>query len=152
MRLPVILLPIALLFLGGIGLVLLLWPSRWLRRQRNPWQPDTPENRLYTRSLGQMVCLFLLLIVSGFGSGATAEGFHRNILVALWISFLFVPVLVWILWRTSPLRRVARRLLTGELDEEKWELRMSLAFSGLLTSMIITAFLLALNGYYPGKR
>jgi hypothetical protein len=149
MRLPAILLPVALLFLGGIGLVLLLWPSRWLRRQRNPWQPDTPENRLYMRSMGQIVCLFLLLIASGFGSGATAEGFHRNILVALWISFLFVPVFVWILCRTSPLRRVARRLLTGELDEEKWELRMSLAFSGLLTSMIVTAFILALNGYYP---
>jgi hypothetical protein len=150
MRLPVIFVPIPLFFLAVIGLVLLLWPSRWLRRQRNPWQPDTPENRLYTRSAGQMVCLFMPLIVSVlFGSGATAEGFHRNILVALWISCPIVPVFVWILWRTPPLRRVARRLLTGELDEEKWELWMSLAFSGLLTSMIMTAFILALNGYYP---
>jgi cation transport ATPase len=144
--------PIVLLVFAGVGVTLLLWPSAWLRRSRNPWQPYTPENRLHMRSLGQMVCLFMLLIVSGlFGSGATAEGFHRNVLVALWTSFLFVPVFVWILWRTS-LRGVARRLLTGELDEEKWELWMSLAFSGLLTSMIMTAFILALNGYYPPQK
>jgi len=144
--------PIALLLFAAVGVALLLWPSWWLRRRRNPWQPDTPENRLHMRSVGLIVCLFLLLIVSGFGSGATAEGFHRNILVALWISFLVVPVFVSILWRTPPLRRVARRLRTGDLDEQKWELWMSLGFSGLLTSMIITAFILALNGHYPRQR
>jgi hypothetical protein len=144
-----IVVPIALLVLAGAGIALLLWPSAWLRRSRNPWQPDTPENRVQMRGVGLVVCLFLTLVVSGFGSGPVVEGFHRNILLALWMSFLGVPIFFWALWRVSPLRRVGRMILTGELAEQRWELWMSLVFSGLLLSIVLTAFFLAFKGFYP---
>lgn len=134
----------------GFGLGALLWPAKLLQRSRNPWFPDTAENRVQTRGFGVIVCLFLVLVVSGSGS-PVIEGFHRNILLALWASFLIVPIFLWILWQFTPLRFVARRLLTSEIAEEKWELWMSLAFSGLLLSIVLTAFILACKGYYPRR-
>jgi hypothetical protein len=144
-----VLFPAALLLLAGAGLGLLLWPSVLLKRSRNPWQPDTPENRVQMRGVGLIFCLFLTLVVSSFGSSPVIAGFRQNILLALWVSFFSVPIFLWVLWRVSPLRRVGRMMLTGELAEQRWELWMSLAFSGLLLSIVLSAFLLALKGFYP---
>ena len=142
-----IFLAIGLLFFVGIGVVLLVWPSKFLRHIQNPWQPDTPLNRVHTRALGVFVCLFLLLVISG--SMKTLEGFHRNILVALWASPVILPLFLWILWRYSPLLKVNRRYLAGEAEEPQWELRMSVAFCSLLSMIVVAAFLLAMTGIYP---
>ena len=142
-----ILLAVVLLFFAGIGVVLLLWPSKFLRHVQNPSQPDTPLNRVHMRSLGVVICLFLLLVISG--SMQALEGFHRNILLALWTSPVILPIFLWILWRYSPLKQVNRRYLGGEVEETQWELRMSAAFCSLLFFIVVTAFFLAERGTYP---
>lgn len=138
--------PIILLVFAGIGLTLLLWPSNFLLHIRNPWQPDTPENRVYVRGIGLVLCLFLIMAATG--SVNRLEGLHRNMLVALWASFLFLPIFFWVLWQFSPLRQMNRRHLAGDSDTG-WELWMSLAFSGLLSAIVLIAFFLARKGYYP---
>src|SRR5436853_7881268 len=86
------------LFFAGLALILLVWPSLFLRRIRNPLLPDTPCNRVQTRGIGLILCLFVLLVLSGVAPGSELhEGFHRNILVALWFSFLLVPILMLII-------------------------------------------------------
>jgi len=135
---------IVLLLSAGMSAVLLLWPSEFLRHIQNPWQPDTPVNRVHIRALGVYVCLFLLLIISG--SMKNLEGFHRNILLALWASPVILPIFLWILWRYSPLQHVNRRYLAGETEEPRWELRMNVAFCSLLSMIVVAAFLLAMKG------
>jgi hypothetical protein len=142
-----ILLAIVLLFFAGLGVILLLWPSKFLRHIQNPLQPDTPLNRVHMRSLGVVVCLFLLLTTSG--SMLALEGFHRNILLALWTSPIVLPIFLWILSRYSPLKQVNRSYLAGEAEETQWELRMCAAFCSLLFLMVVTAFFLAKRGIYP---
>jgi hypothetical protein len=142
-----ILLAIVLLFFAAIGVVLLLWPSKFLRHFQNPLQPDTPLNRVNMRALGVVICLFLLLVISG--SMQALEGFHRNILLALWTSPIILSIFLWILWRYSPLKQVNRLYLAGEAEETQWELRMSAAFGSLLFLIVATAFLLAKRGIYP---
>ena len=110
---------IVFLIFGGVGIVLLLWPSKFLRRVRNPLQPDTPINRASARAVGVVICLFVLVAVSG-----PFEGFHRNALVALAISPVILPIFLWILWRYSSLQRVNRRYLAGDKEEPQWEVRM----------------------------
>ena len=132
------------LFFAAIGIVLLLWPSAFLRHIQNPSQPDTPINRVHIRALGVLICLFVLLPFS-----EPFEGFHRNILLAMYASFVILPVFLWILWRYSPLQRVNRRCLTGESEEPQWELRMGIAFCSLLSVIVLTAFLLGMSGIYP---
>lgn len=140
-------LAIVLLFFAGIGVVLLLWPSKFLRHIQNPWQPDTPLNRVHTRALGVFICLFLLVIISG--SMKNLVGFHRNILLGLWALPIILPLFLWILWRYSPLQQVNRRYLAGEAEEPYWELRMNLAFCSLVSMIVLAAFLLAMRGIYP---
>jgi Mn2+/Fe2+ NRAMP family transporter len=135
---------IVLLFFAAVGVVLTVWPSMFLRHVRNPLQPDTPINRVHARALGVFVCLFVLVTISG-----AFEGFHRNILVALSVSPIVLPIFLWILWRYSSLQRVNRRYLTGEAEESHWELRMSIAFCSLLSIMVVFALLLAMSGIYP---
>jgi hypothetical protein len=142
-----ILLAIVLLLFAGIGVVLLIWPSKFLRHIQNPLQPDTPLNRVHIRPVGVFFSLFVLLIISG--STKTLEGFHRNILLALWASLVILPIFLWILWRYSSLQQVNRRYLAGEPDSAQWELRMSVAFCALLSVIVVTAFLLAMSGIYP---
>lgn len=142
-----ILFAIGLLIFVGIGVVLLLWPSVFLRHIHNPLQPDTPINRVYMRVLGVYFCLFILLPISG--STKTYEGFHRNILIALGVSPLILPIFLWILWRYSSLQQVNRRFLAGEPEDARWEFRMNVAFCLLLFAMIVTAFLLGMSGIYP---
>src|SRR2546429_3698408 len=81
------------LFFAGLALILLVWPSLFLRRIRNPLLPDTPWNRVQTRGIGLILCLFVLLVLSGGAPGSELhEGFHRNILVALWVSVFTVTI------------------------------------------------------------
>ena len=140
-----ILLAIGLLFFAGISVVLLISPSKFLRHVQNPLQPDTPVNRVHARAIG-IFFLFPLLIISG--STKALEGFHRNILLALWASLIILPIFLWILWRYSSLQQVNRRYLAGEPDSAQWELRMSVAFCSLLLTMVATAFFLGVNGIY----
>ena len=134
---------IVLLFFAAVGLVLMVWPSTFLRFLRNSLQPDTPINRVYSRAGGVLVCLFVLVAVSG-----AFEGFHKNILIALSISPVILPILLWILWRYSSLQRMNRRYLVDGTEEPHWELRMSLTFCSLLFIFVASALLLALHGIY----
>jgi hypothetical protein len=138
---------IFLLFFAGFGVVLLLWPSKVLRHFQNPLQPDTPLNRVQTRALGVIACLFVSVPISW--SVTTFEGFHKNILLALWASLVLLPIFLWILWRYSSLKQMNRRYLAGEAEDPQWEFRMSVTFSSLLILIVVTAFLLATRGIYP---
>jgi len=134
---------IGLLFFAAVGIVLMVRPSTLLRHVRNPLQPDTPINRVNARAVGVLICLFVLVTISG-----AFEGFHRNILVALSASPILLIVFLWVLWRHSSLQRVNRRYLTDETEEPHWELRMSIAFCSLLTVIVVSALLLARTGIY----
>ena len=138
-----IVVPIGFLIFLGVGIVLLLWPSKFLRHVRNPLQPDTPINRVNARAVGVVICLFVLVAVSG-----AFEGFHKNILVALAISPVILPIFLWILWRYSSLQRVHRRYLAADTEEPHWEVRMSIAFASLLCIIVLAASLLAARGIY----
>jgi hypothetical protein len=138
---------IVLLLFAGVGVVLLLWPSKFLRHFQNPFQPDTPINRVHMRALGVFLCLFLSVPISW--SVTTHESFHKNILLALWASPVLLPTFLWILWRFSSLQQVNRRFLAGEAEEPQWELRMSVAFCALLCVIVVAAVLLAMRGIYP---
>src|ERR1700682_6225431 len=133
-----ILFTLCLLAFAAIAVVCLLWPSKFLRHIKNPWQPDTPINRVYTRAVGIYFFLFPLMVFSG--SMKTLDGFHRNILLALSVSPIFLAVFLWILWQYSPLQQVNRRYLVGEDEDPHWELRMSLTFGSLLSIIVMAAF------------
>lgn len=134
---------IGFLFFLAAGVVLLAWPSVFLRHVRNPLQPDTPLNRVYARTVGFLFCLFVLVAVSG-----AFEGFHKNILIALSISPVILPILLWVLWRFSSLQGVNRRYLVDGTEDPRWELRMSVAFCSLLFIIVASALLLAMRGIY----
>src|SRR2546429_3762296 len=61
------------LFFAGLALILLVWPSLFLRRIRNPLLPDTPWNRVQTRGIGLILCLFVLLVLSGGAPGSELQ-------------------------------------------------------------------------------
>src|ERR1700682_1104886 len=106
--LPFVIVIVILLF-AGIGLILLVLPSLFLRLNPNPFMPDSPWNRVQMRGIGLFLCLFVLLIFSGGGpESGLLEKFHRNILVALYVFFFALPILMWILWRFS-VRSFVRR-------------------------------------------
>jgi hypothetical protein len=67
------------------------------------------------REVGLFFCLFVLMVISGSLKGL--EDFHKNISMALRVSPLLIPILLWILWQYSPLQQVIRRHLTGEQFE-----------------------------------
>lgn len=135
---------VVLLFFAAVGIILMAWPSAFLRHVRNPLQPNTPVNRVNARAVGVFICLLVLVTISG-----ALRGFHANILVALSVSPVILPIFLWILGRYSSLQRVNRRYLTGEGEEPQWELRMSIAFSLLLGLIVATAILLAMRDIYP---
>jgi len=135
---------VVFLFFLAIGIVLLVWPSAFLRFFRNPLQPDTPLNRVHMRPVGVITCLFVLLAISG-----AFEGFHKNILIALSISPVILPILLWILWRYSSLQQVNRRYLVDGAETPHWELRMGVVFCSLLFILVASALLLAMRGIYP---
>ena len=86
----VMIVSVLLLFLG-VGLILLIRPALHFRIFPNPLVRDTPWNRLQMRTVGLIVCLFILLVSSGLLTGISKsevlEGFHNNVLIALWASF-----------------------------------------------------------------
>ena len=134
---------IGFLLFAAVGVVLFVWPSAFLRHVRNPLQPDTPLNRVHARTLGVLFSLFVLVAVSG-----AFESFHKNILIALSISPVILPILLWILWRYSSLQRVNRRYLVDGTEEPHRELRLSVAFCSLLFIIVASALLLAMRGIY----
>lgn len=99
------------------------------------------------RAVGVAFCLFVLLPF--WGPTETSEGFHGNILIALVVFPVILPIFFWILWRYSSLQQVNRRYLAGEPQEPQWEHRMNVAFYLLLFAMIGIAFLLGMIGIYP---
>jgi hypothetical protein len=131
----------ALLAFAGVGLLLLLRPSVFLHKFPNPWQPNTIWNRVQMRAVGLYFCLFVLLPISGSQKGF--GGFQRNLVIALLSSPVLLAISFWAIWRYSSVQRVIRRQLTGEqLDDRLLELRMSLAFGGLLFLILFVAFVL----------
>jgi hypothetical protein len=91
-----------------------------------------------------------LMIFSGVSRGALKsdllEGFHRNILLALWVSPLIIPIILWILWRVS-VRAITRRSYTeGTLEDPAWERGITMVFCSLL--LFTVAWLLATKGHH----
>jgi hypothetical protein len=102
---------VALSLFAGISLSVLIRPSQYIRRSKNPWMEDTPWMRLQLRAVGLVFCLFILMVVSGILGGNTKsdllEGFHKNLLIALWLAFVagwVVGIVSWILWRFMAFR------------------------------------------------
>lgn len=142
--------------LTGLGLILVLQPSRYFRWFPNPFMPDTPWNRIQMREIGLVLCLFVLMVLSGLLRAAVksefAEGFHNNIVLALWITFVTVWVgglLSWILWRFSAIRASVSDHFTNEkFEDPAWERRVSLTFCSVLFIIIGAALFLAAMGFH----
>lgn len=119
--------------------------------------PDTPTNKVQLRGVGLVSCLMLLMMLSGILGGAFSsplvDAFADNMLLALWISFFGVPVLLWILWRVS-VRSFTRRCYTnGTFEDPIWERRMTVTFSSILLLVILIAWIFATRGIHlPFKR
>ena len=146
--LPFVIVIVILLF-AGIGLILLVLPSLFLRLNPNPFMPDSPWNRVQMRGIGLFLCLFVLLIFSGGGpESGLLEKFHRNILVALYVFFFALPILMWILWRFSVRSFVRRSYINGTLNDLAWERRMTLIFCSLLSLIVAIALALAAKGHH----
>lgn len=150
-----LLLVIVLLF-TGLGLILVLQPSLYFRWFPNPRMPDTPWNRIQMREVGLVLCLFVLMVLSGMSRRVVrsefADGFQNNIVVALWVTFLTVwvgGILFWILWRFSAIRTfVSGHFNSEKLENPAWERRMTLTFCSVLFFIVGIAFVLAAMGYH----
>ena len=138
------------LFFAFLSFTLLIHPGFFFRMFPNPLQPDTPWNRVQMRGVGLIFCLMLSMVFSGILRGAHAsallEGFHHNMLLALWIALLAVPILLWFLWRFSvrPITRSA--YISGSFENPAWERRMSIIFCSILVFIVGLAWLLAAKG------
>lgn len=134
---PGIFITVLLLGFAVAALVLLLRPSLFIRFANSPWQPDTPQNRVWARALGLYVCLFVLMT----GSGGFPV-FHRNIAIAAFVSPVLLPIVLWLLWKYSRLRQVMRQhLVDATTEDRRWERRMTLVFGGLLCTIVLIAVL-----------
>jgi hypothetical protein len=73
---------IALLIFSGVGLILLIHPALHFRIFPNPMMRDIPWIRLQMRTVGLVLCLFVLLIITSGWAGVpkreTLDGFHNN--------------------------------------------------------------------------
>jgi hypothetical protein len=148
----VIALTVLLLF-SGVGLILLIRPALHFRIFPNPLMRNTPWNRLQLRTLGLVLCLFILLVATGGWTGApnreTLDGFHNNILIALWASVFAAPIICWILWRFSVDFLVRRGHIDPSMEDPAWERSMTLTFCSLLLSITLIALFLAARGHHP---
>lgn len=150
-------LTIALLIFTGISVVLLVRPSLYMRWHPNPWMKNTPWYRIQMRVLGLVICLFVLLVLSGTLKGVSKsdllEGFSDNILVALWVVFISAwlgGILSWVLWRFSSFRIFIRQhYSTDKIESPQWERRVTITFCGLLLCIVGSALFLAALGYHP---
>jgi hypothetical protein len=148
---------IVFLIFGGVGLILLTRPALFLRLFPNPFMPDTPINRVQLRGLGLGVCLMLLMMSSGMLSGAltspTIEAFADNMLLALWISFFGIPILLWIIWQVSLRAFMRRCYINGTFEDTAWERRMTITFCSILLFTVTAAWIFAAKGIHaPFKR
>jgi hypothetical protein len=117
---------------------------------------DTPWTRLQMRAVGLVFCLMVIMVVSGILSGhansVVLEGFHENILIALWLAFVVTWVfgmITFILWRFMAFRIFIRTHFDNEkLGDPTWERRMSILFCTLLASIVAIALVLAAGGYH----
>jgi hypothetical protein len=150
--LAVVIVTVLLLF-SALGLILLIRPSLHFRIFPNPLMRDTPWNRLQMRTLGLVLCLFILLVATGGWAGVPnagmLEGFHVNILIALWVSVFAAPVICWILWRFSVDFLVRRGRIDPTMEDPAWERGMTLTFCLLLSFIVLIAFFLAARGHHP---
>ena len=105
------------------------------------------------RTVGLIVCLFILLVSSGLLTGISKsevlEGFHNNVLIALWASFFAAPIISWILWRFTVNFLVRRGLIDPTMEDPAWERGMALTFCSLLSFIVLIALFLAARGHYP---
>jgi hypothetical protein len=142
-----------LFIFSGVGLILLIHPALHFRIFPNPLMRDMPWNRLQMRTVGLVLCLFILLVVTGGWAGVpkreTLEGFHSNILVALWISFFAAPIISWILWRFSVDFLVRRGYIDPGMEDPAWERVMAVTFCSLLLFTVLIALFLAARGHHP---
>jgi hypothetical protein len=147
---------IALTVFAGISITVLVRPSQYIRWSRNPWMEDTPWTRLQMRAVGLVFCLAVIMVVSGILSGnrksAVLQGFHENILIALWLAFIatwIVGIVSFILWRIMAFRIFIRTHFDSErLGDTAWERRMSVLFCSVLASIVAIAIVLAVGGYH----
>jgi len=144
---------IALLVFSGVGLILLIHPALHFRIFPNPMMRDMPWIRLQMRTVGLVFCLFALLILTSGWAGVpkreTLDGFHNNILVALWASLFAAPVISWILWRFSVDFLVRRGHIDPTMEDPSWERGMTVTFCSLLLFIVLIALFLAARGHHP---
>jgi len=142
-----------LLLFSGLGLVLLIRPALHFRIFPNPLMRDTPWNRLQMRPLGLILCLFILLVAtSGWNGNPKTEvldGFHNNILIALWVSLFAAPVISWLVWRFSVNFLVRRGHIDSTMEDPVWERGMTLIFCSILSFIVFIALFLAATGHHP---
>jgi hypothetical protein len=142
---------------AGIGVLLLVNPSRYVRRNPNRWMKDTPWMRIQLRWVGLVFCLFALMALSGSLShdsqSKVVRGFSDNILVALWLAFASAwvcGILSWIAWRFIAVQIwVRQRFPSEELESPAWERRMTITFSALLLLIVSSALVMAAAGLHP---
>jgi hypothetical protein len=142
---------LALLLFSGVGLILLVKPSLHAHVFSHPRFPDTPWNRIQMRALGLVICVFLLMMLSG-GSPIDAktgilERFHRNMLIALWASFFAAPMLCLVVWKVSILL-VRRGYVSGTFDDNTWERGVSATFCSVLILIVVAALALETNRHH----
>ena len=142
-----------LLLFSAIGLISLIRPALHFRIFPNPLMRNTPWSRLQIRALGLVLCLFILLVATGRGTGVPKPemlaGFHNNILIALWVSFFAAPIICWILWRFSVDFLVRRGHIDPTMEDSAWERGMTLTFCSLLSFIVLIALFLAARGNHP---
>jgi drug/metabolite transporter (DMT)-like permease len=148
---------LVLCIFGAFGVCALVRPSHVIRWHRNPWMEDTPWVRLQLRGVGLVFCVAILMVVTGILGGNTKseplEGFHQNLLMALWVAFIvgFVGgAISLILWRFTAFRLLIRSHFRDEkINSPGWEQRLTILFCSLLASITAIAYLLAARGYHP---
>ena len=141
------------LFFAFLSFALLIRPRFFFRMFPNPLQTDTPWNHVQMRGVGLVFCLMLLMMLSGVLRGAHGpallEGFHHNILIALWVSVFAAPIISWILWRFSVDFLVRRGHIDPTMEDPAWERGMTLTFCSLLSVIVLISLFLAARGHHP---
>lgn len=138
-----LLIALGFVLVGALSFIALIFSSLFFRIFPNPLMPDTPWNRVWVRGFGLIVSLFVLTALSG-----GFEGFHANILLALWLSPFTLPILMWLLWRFSVRSFMRQCYINGTNRDPAWERRMTFFFCSILVLTIATAWLLAASGHY----
>lgn len=112
--------------------------------------------RLQLKTVGLVFCLVVLMMVSGIrGDGTNAdelEGFHQNVLTALWLVFVGAVVggiISSILWRFTAFRLFIRSHFENDkLENAAWERRRTIIFCSLLALIVAIAYGLAVRAYH----